>query len=174
MNAVTLWKERSTTPDANAALQVVCITHPFHPLFGQSFELLTCRRTWGEDRVFFYEGDRLRGLPASWTDAVAPPAFVALAAGRAHFRPEDLLRLAALIDEVRKSRPVSLDMAREVLGPAGNMSRKLRRSCKDKNAGASGGERGTKKRNAHRSASESEGRRRNRTKVNRGPGIQGS
>jgi hypothetical protein len=54
--------------------------------------------TWGEHRVFFRERGqtRVRSLPASWTDVVAPDPFVVLSAGRSHFRPEDLLQLALL------------------------------------------------------------------------------
>ncbi len=62
------------------------------------------RQTWGEYRVFFYdEQGALKALPASWTDAGAPDPFVALAAGRAHFRPADLLALIGLLASLRDS-----------------------------------------------------------------------
>ena len=83
------------------------MTHPYHPLFGRSFELLTYRKTWGEDRVFFYDAGRLRALPASWTDAAPIVPFVAIAAGRAHFRLEDLLQLAELVETQRRERDVA-------------------------------------------------------------------
>jgi hypothetical protein len=61
-------------------------------------ELVDYRRTWGEHRVYFHdEKSRLRAMPAGWTDAGAPDPFVTLAAGRAHFRIEDLVQLAALV-----------------------------------------------------------------------------
>ena len=72
------------------------MTHPFHPLLGKSFELLMYRNTWGEDRVFFYDGGRLRALPASWTEAAPVVPFVAIAAGRAHFRPYGYTRVKML------------------------------------------------------------------------------
>jgi hypothetical protein len=106
------------------------VTHPFHPLVGKSFELLTHRKTWGEDRVFFHDKGRLRALPASWTDAAAPTPFVAMAAGRAHFRPDDLLRLVELVGALR-------GIGGEVAGP-GSVSGKLCRKRKDKNAEAVG------------------------------------
>ncbi|WP_367183921.1 DUF5372 family protein, partial [Ferrimicrobium sp.] len=28
------------------------MTHPFHPLAGQEFDLISRKRNWGEDRVF--------------------------------------------------------------------------------------------------------------------------
>src|SRR4029077_12874053 len=127
------WKELSTAGDAHAAPQVVRVTHPFHPLFGRSFELLTRRKAWGEDRVFFYEGEHLRAVPASWTDAEPAPVFVTVGAGRAHFRPEDLWRLAALVEELMGSRETSPAARRstatpgpKVLRPPEKVSRKLR------------------------------------------------
>jgi hypothetical protein len=93
--------------------------------------MLTYRKTWGEDRVFFYESGRLRALPASWTDAAPVVPFVTIAAGRAHFRPDDLLRLVELV-EAQRVEPSA----------TGKVSGKLRRKCKDKyakNVGPHGG-----------------------------------
>jgi hypothetical protein len=56
--------------------------------------------------VFFHEpGDqRIRSLPAGWTDVDDPDPFVAMSAGRSLFRVEDLLALSALIGElIRRS-----------------------------------------------------------------------
>ena len=74
------------------------MTHPFHPLCGREFELVDVRRCWGERRVYALDenGELLR-LSASWTDAEEPDPFVVIAAGRALFRPEDLLELASLL-----------------------------------------------------------------------------
>ena len=72
--------------------------HPFHPLNGKSFEILSHRSSWGEDRVTFHDREgRFRSLPAPWTSVVGPDPFVALSAGRALFRTEDLLALVALV-----------------------------------------------------------------------------
>jgi hypothetical protein len=47
----------------------VRVTHPFHPLFGRDFEFVVHRRNWGEDRVYFHDGDgALCSVPAGWTD----------------------------------------------------------------------------------------------------------
>jgi len=61
--------------------------------------------TWGEHRVFFREPGqtRMRSLPATWTDVVAVDPFVVVSAGRSYFRPEDLLRLALLLHELKPS-----------------------------------------------------------------------
>ena len=55
--------------------------------------------TWGEHRVFYRVAgsERVRSLPATWTDVVEVDAFVALARGRSLFRVEDLLGLVALV-----------------------------------------------------------------------------
>lgn len=106
------------------------MTHPFHPLVGQQFEVMTRRSAWGEERVFFYEGERLRALPARWTDLVEPPPFVTLAAGRADFRPEDLADLCALVADLKRTQDgASCERTGEPVGVAG-ASTKLRRSRK--------------------------------------------
>jgi Family of unknown function (DUF5372) len=78
----------------------------FHPLYGHEFTLLDWRSAWGEDRVYFHdETGRLRRLPAAWTSAAPPDAFVEISAGRSHFRTEeDLLQLAALIARQRQAQ----------------------------------------------------------------------
>jgi hypothetical protein len=108
------------------------VTHPFHPLVGKRLELLTQRKTWGEDRVFFHDGERLRGVPAGWTDAVEPPAFVTLAAGRAHFRPDDLVRLCELLHGLQPARKTSASEKKAARKVAGDTSREFRRNRKAK------------------------------------------
>ena len=78
------------------------MTHPFHPLAGRAFELVSYAHTWGEQRVFFREPGqrRVRSLPASWTDVEGPDPFLVLAAGRTCFRLEDLLALTQLLAEL--------------------------------------------------------------------------
>ena len=69
---------------------------------GLEFELVGYAHTWGEHRVFFREPgqSRVRSLQAGWTDVEAPAPFVERSAGRAHFRPDDLVALACLLGEV--------------------------------------------------------------------------
>jgi len=76
------------------------VTHPFHPLRGQSFELLAVRNNWGGDRVSYLgpEG-RLRTLPLEWTDVYKPDLVVTLGAGRACFRADLLRQLRRLVNE---------------------------------------------------------------------------
>lgn len=63
---------------------------------------MAVRHNWGEDRVFFLDGEGTqRSLPRGWTSAADPDPFVAVAAGRSAVRVEDLLALVELLDSVR-------------------------------------------------------------------------
>ena len=77
--------------------------HPYHPLFGQEFELETYRRAWSEHRVYYCdERGRMKSLPARWTDVVSEDPFVATSAGRSRFRVDDLLDLADLLKSLQR------------------------------------------------------------------------
>ena len=74
------------------------MTHPFPPWLGREFVSVGVRRTWGEDRVFFFDADGVqRSLPTGWTDAGDPDPFVLVAGGRCPFRVEDLLVLVEVL-----------------------------------------------------------------------------
>ena len=80
------------------------MTHPFHPLCGRDFDLVTYRQNWGEDRVYFHDDqERLRSVSADWTSIGADDPFVAVSAGRAVFRTVDLMALAVLLDGLREA-----------------------------------------------------------------------
>jgi len=72
-------------------------------LCGQRFELVGYAHTWGEHRVFFRKpkDERVHSLPASFTDVEGSDPYLTISAGRAHFRSEDLLALACLLDELK-------------------------------------------------------------------------
>jgi hypothetical protein len=81
------------------------VTHPFHPLAGEEFDLLVRKSNWAEDRVFCLgDEDQLISLPAAWTDVDPPDPFDVVAAGRCPFRVVDLLALVQLIDAIRPTR----------------------------------------------------------------------
>ena len=76
--------------------------HPYHPLFEQQFELITRRRNWGEDRVWFEDGEgRVQTLPTSWTDAGGVDRFEAVAAGRSLFGVAELIELVRQIEGLK-------------------------------------------------------------------------
>lgn len=83
------------------------MTHPFHPLHGQQFEMIEYYQCWGENRVFFLDSSgQLERLPASWTDVIGEDLFVTVAAGRSPLRVEDLLRLVDLLDQLQVGEDV--------------------------------------------------------------------
>ncbi len=80
------------------------IIHPLHPYRNIEFEIERVRRTPGERRVFFFNTKgRKSSVPFDWTDIGLKDPFVAVSAGRALFRVEDLLRLVRLIEEIRRA-----------------------------------------------------------------------
>ena len=82
----------------------VRITHPFHPLRGQAFEVISRSPHWGEDRVTYRGADgTLPTIAAAMTDLAPPDAFRRIAAGRAAFRTVDLLDLLVLLDRISAS-----------------------------------------------------------------------
>ena len=91
-------KRLRTSPFVNNLQQRIRITHPFHPLFNQEFDLVAYRKSWRREYIDCHDHDRhLISIPLDWTDAAAQDPFVVLAAGRAYFRCEDLVALAELI-----------------------------------------------------------------------------
>jgi len=74
------------------------VTHPFHPLHGQKFELLSYGESWGEKRVLFRDGhDRVCTIPMRWTSVEPSDAFVIFARGRSPLHIRDLLILTGLL-----------------------------------------------------------------------------
>ena len=70
-------------------------------MFGQEFELLEYRNNWGEDRVYFFDAKgQMQSILASCTNAAGGDPFVEIAEGRSFFRPEDLIRLAELLERL--------------------------------------------------------------------------
>jgi Family of unknown function (DUF5372) len=54
----------------------VRITHPFHPLAGQEFDVVCRRQHWGEDRVTYIDlNGALRSVSAGLTDVDPPDQF---------------------------------------------------------------------------------------------------
>ena len=71
--------KQSTTPDGDCKSRRFLVTHPYHPLFEQEFELVIYRQNWGEEIVWFHDADgQLSSLPAVWTSVVAEDPFVAV------------------------------------------------------------------------------------------------
>lgn len=80
------------------------MTHPFHPLTGQEFELMDERRSGRGERRVQYRDDRghLHGIPTAWTSLEPVDPLAEVAAGRSWFRADDLLRLAEMVARMRR------------------------------------------------------------------------
>ena len=80
----------------------VRITHPFHPLFGREFALVAKRSSRHGDRVWVERADgAVATFPRAWTSLAEADPFVVLSAGKAHFRPEDLVELTEVVAGIR-------------------------------------------------------------------------
>ena len=78
------------------------ITHPFHPLRGRELVVLDERRSRHGERVWYRADDgSTLTIPRGWTSLAETDLFATISAGRAWFRSDDLLRLVALIGDVR-------------------------------------------------------------------------
>lgn len=79
-------------------MRLVRITHPFHPLSGQTFVCVGERYYRYGTRLLLQVGDEtICSVPPQWTDLVAPDPEVIIGEGRALFRVADLLELARLL-----------------------------------------------------------------------------
>jgi hypothetical protein len=68
-------------------------------------EAVTRKKTWGEDRVMYYDAQGLlRSMLTSWTSLHELDSFMAASAGRSWFRVDDLLRLSALTSPAQPGR----------------------------------------------------------------------
>ena len=78
------------------------ITHPFHPRCGESLERIGYRRSFGGEMPGRDAGGNAVVVPLAFTDAAyEEDPFLAISAGRAFFRVEDLLELADLVEELQ-------------------------------------------------------------------------
>jgi hypothetical protein len=95
--------ELPTTPDNTNGEQNFTITHPFHPLFGQTFSLLSQRFAWGEERVFFPDPQthEVRSLPLAWTNLALPDPFLVLAGSKAVLRFGDVQHLVQMLKDIQ-------------------------------------------------------------------------
>jgi hypothetical protein len=93
----------STTPDCKNGEQNFTITHPFHPLHGQTFPLLSQSFAWGEERIFFSDPEthEMRSLPLTWTSLAPLDPFLVLASGRTVLRFEDVEHLVQMLKDIQ-------------------------------------------------------------------------
>ena len=95
----------STASHQNFNNKTFRIIHPYHPYRNIEFEIDSIRRSAYEYRILFFNAKgRRSSVPLDWTDIGTVDPFVAISAGRALFRVEDLLGLVRLIEEIKSTK----------------------------------------------------------------------
>ena len=75
------------------------VTHPFHPWRGRRFRRQYCVTTGNVQLIrCIVDEYTLRCLPRAWTNLREVDDFERVSAGRAFFRPDDLVALRSLLD----------------------------------------------------------------------------
>lgn len=80
------------------------MTHPFHPLAGREFEWVDERGGARAERRVQYRdhNDHIHGIPAAWTNLASVDPLDEVAAGRALFRADDLVRLSEIVARIQR------------------------------------------------------------------------
>jgi len=74
-------------------------------LSGQDFDVASHRKYFTEERVYFFDrAGRYRSIPAQFTSLAPQDPFLAMSAGRSHFRVVDLLELGELLEKLKGMR----------------------------------------------------------------------
>ncbi len=98
-----LLHEPPTVPSAVDREQTFCIIHPFHPLYGREYILITHKLNWGEDRVSFKdENGDYHCIPVHWTDINPPDPFERCGDNDSYFRVSDLIEVKDIIHKLKK------------------------------------------------------------------------
>jgi hypothetical protein len=88
-----------------ASVQLVRITHPFHPFSGRQLVCVGERYNRAGKRLLLRVDDSaICSVPPQWTDVVAPDPEVVMGQGRAPFRVADLVDLAQLVARLSLER----------------------------------------------------------------------
>jgi hypothetical protein len=86
-------------------VQLVRITHPFHPFSGRQLVCVGERYNRAGKRLLLRVDDSaICSVPPQWTDVVAPDPEVVMGQGRAPFRVADLVDLAQLVARLSLER----------------------------------------------------------------------
>lgn len=95
----------SDTPQQVEDARTFRVTHPFHPLYGETLDLITVRHNWGVvTQVYFHDVDgRLRGVPIAWTSLFPEDPVVTFGGGRVSLRLTNLQELARFVDQLREA-----------------------------------------------------------------------
>ncbi|MFS8084569.1 MAG: DUF5372 family protein [Acidobacteriota bacterium] len=90
---------------AAAATHLVRVTHPFHPLSGQSLRCVGERYNRSGKRLLLQVDEQtVCSVPPQWTDLAAADPEIVLGGGRALFRLVDLVELDRLVSRLARPR----------------------------------------------------------------------
>jgi Family of unknown function (DUF5372) len=93
-----------TAPEGNSLSESATITHPFHPLRGQSFPVLKARRVGGIDTLILRgTGRGTFAVPRAWTDRADPSPLAVLGLQAPILDPHCLLALRQLLQQLTLS-----------------------------------------------------------------------
>ena len=99
----------TTIDDAIGEAKTFYVTHPFHPLKGREFTLITIRQLWGELRAYYYDEKAvLKSIPLCWTDLTPEDPYIIIANKRVPFRIVDLLQLIEIIENLTNTNKKKL------------------------------------------------------------------
>ena len=116
-----LWpRARYTSPDpsacnsvgnaggSSAPLQLVTVTHPFHPYSGQRGVCIAKRgNRAGKRWLLRFDDGQICSIPPQWTDAATPDPEVVAGVGRALCSLTDLLELSELVARLMSQKRVA-------------------------------------------------------------------
>jgi hypothetical protein len=96
-----------TALDPSSPLGWAEISHPFHPLRGQRFEVLKKRRIAGVDTLILRELERGSfSVAREWTDWADPPLSDSLGFPRQRLDAPSLFELVTLLEVLTKSKQI--------------------------------------------------------------------
>lgn len=99
----------STAPNAVDEAQTFRIVHPFHPLSGKEYILITHKLNWGEDRVSFKdEKGEYHCIPSTWTNINPPDLYERNGNDKSFFRINDLIEVREIIRKLKNSQAKSV------------------------------------------------------------------
>ena len=88
-------------------MQLVRVTHPFHPFADRQLVCVGERHNRSGKRLLLRIDDStICSVPPQWTDAAAPDPEVFMGRGRALLRVVDLVGLARLVEQLSAGRRV--------------------------------------------------------------------
>ena len=95
----------SNAPYGADSKRTFTVIHPFHPLYGQKFPLVTFRQNWAVDKVYYHDGQgQLKSLPSSYTDILPADPFVVLSGKRSLFHAQHMLALLRIMESLQQHR----------------------------------------------------------------------